>query len=73
MQSTTAEKTRDVLYSIFASLGFPEKLVSDNGPQFTASAFKNFKVDIHCRIKHKLVLVICTNLEKKLREASCSK
>ena len=39
--SITAEKTCDVLYSIFASYGFPEEIVRDNGPQFTAAVFRN--------------------------------
>jgi len=43
MLRTTAEKTCDVLNSIFAHYGFPEELVSDNEPQFIASAFKIFK------------------------------
>ena len=42
MQSTMAEKTHDVLYSIFAPYGFPEEIVSDNGPRFTAAVFRNF-------------------------------
>jgi len=63
MRSTTAEKTCDVLYSIFASYGFPEEIVSDNGPQFTAAVFRNFKVEMgsnkrwyHRTIQHPMVL-----------------
>ena len=42
MSSTTTEKTIAVLRNLFASYGLPEQLVSDNGPQFTASDFGNF-------------------------------
>jgi len=42
MRSTTAEKTCDVLQSIFAFYGQLEEIVSSNGPQFTAAVFKNF-------------------------------
>jgi hypothetical protein len=42
MKSTTAEKTIEVLRSIFAQQGLPEQLVTDNGPQFISSEFKSF-------------------------------
>lgn len=42
MNSTTTEKTMDVLRSLFARYGLPKELVSDNGPQFTAAAFTEF-------------------------------
>ena len=42
MTSTTAEKTVEVLRSIFAAHGLPEQLVSDNGPQFTSEVFQEF-------------------------------
>ena len=42
MTTTSAEKTIEVLHTLFASYGLPQKLVSDNGPQFTASSFEEF-------------------------------
>lgn len=42
MTTTTSAKTIKVLRSIFASYGLPEEVVSDNGPQFTSSEFKQF-------------------------------
>ncbi|XP_030286082.1 uncharacterized protein K02A2.6-like [Sparus aurata] len=42
MTTTTSAKTIEVLRSIFASYGLPEEVVSDNGPQFTSSEFKQF-------------------------------
>lgn len=42
MQSTTSERTIDKLRSVFTYTGIPEELVSDNGPQFTSSEFKEF-------------------------------
>lgn len=50
MKTTTAEKTIKVLRNLFARHGLPEQLVSDNGPQFTSSEFKQF---MHKnRVKH---------------------
>ena len=42
MNSTTTEKTLDVLRSMFARYGLPERVVSDNGPQFTATELEEF-------------------------------
>ena len=42
MNSTTSEKTIEVLQMLFASHGLPETLVSDNGPQFVSSEFEQF-------------------------------
>lgn len=42
MSSTTATATINVLRDIFAHLGLPKTLVSDNGPQFVADEFKTF-------------------------------
>lgn len=50
MPSTTSEKTIDVLRTMFAQYGLPEHLVSDNGPQFTSTEFKQFLKGNH--IKH---------------------
>ena len=50
MPSTTSEKTIDVLRAMFAQHGLPEHLVSDNGPQFTSTEFKQFLEGNH--IKH---------------------
>ena len=43
LNSTTAEKTCEILRTLFASYGLPEEIVTDNGPQFISSAFKVFK------------------------------
>ena len=42
MTSTTAEKTIEVLRSLFARYGLPEQIVTDNGPQFTSTEFADF-------------------------------
>ena len=42
MNSTTAEATISKLKQIFAAQGRPERIISDNGPQFTASQFDEF-------------------------------
>ena len=39
MKSTTAEKTIEVLRTLFVSYAIPEHMVSDNGPQFTSDEF----------------------------------
>ena len=42
MNKTTSSKTIDVLRGLFASYGFPEEIVSDNGPQFCSEDFTQF-------------------------------
>lgn len=42
MTSTTTERTINELRLIFATHGLPEEVVSDNGPQFTATEFSDF-------------------------------
>ena len=42
MSSTTVSATLDALREWFGTHGIPEQLVTDNGPQFTADAFKEF-------------------------------
>ena len=42
MNSTTAEKTTDVLRQLFARFGLPNHIVTDNGPQFAADKFRQF-------------------------------
>jgi len=42
MKSTTAEKTIEVMRTLFGSYGIPEQVVSDNGPQFTLDKFAEF-------------------------------
>lgn len=44
MRSTTAEKTIEKLGEVFSPFGFPEQLVSDNGPQFVSQEFERFLV-----------------------------
>jgi hypothetical protein len=42
MRTTTTEATIKVLRRFFSNYGIPFYLVSDNGPQFTSEAFKDF-------------------------------
>ena len=42
MTTASAEKTVEVLHTLFVSYCLPQKLVSDNGPQYTASSFEDF-------------------------------
>ncbi|KAJ8356082.1 hypothetical protein SKAU_G00188760 [Synaphobranchus kaupii] len=42
MRATTAEKTIERLGEVFSRFGFPEQLVSDNGPQFVSQEFERF-------------------------------
>ena len=42
MKSTTAERTGAALSTVFARLGLPVQLVSDNGPQFACEEFATF-------------------------------
>ena len=45
MASTTSEATNNVLCCVFSRFGYPETLVSDNGPQFSSSDFNKFGID----------------------------
>ena len=42
MEITTAEETVSTLRSLFARMGLPDQMVSDNGPQFTSETFRKF-------------------------------
>ena len=42
MPSTTSSAVINKMKAIFARFGIPEKLVSDNGPQFAAEGFSRF-------------------------------
>ncbi len=42
MPSTTSSATIQELRTIFANFGIPEKIVSDNGPQFISDEFETF-------------------------------
>jgi len=53
MTSTTADRTVDVLRQLFSDYGFPEQVVSDNGPPFNSEEFAIFMAQNG--IKHTLV------------------
>ena len=42
MENTTADVTVSTLRSLFARMGLPDQIVSDNGPQFTSDTFRKF-------------------------------
>ena len=42
MENTTAEETVNTLRSLFARMGLPDQILSDNGPQSTSDIFKKF-------------------------------
>ena len=42
MNSTKADSTIAVMRRLFSSYGYPEEVVSDNGPQFTSQQFADF-------------------------------
>ena len=48
--STSTSETIKVFLSLFARHGLPDKLASDNGPQFTSDEFKEFM--LNCGILH---------------------
>ncbi|XP_075722156.1 uncharacterized protein LOC142765298 [Rhipicephalus microplus] len=45
----TTDATIECLRDVFAHFGFPETIVSDNGPQFTSEEFKQFVREMGCR------------------------
>ena len=50
MQTTTVSKTIPCLCSLFCKYGYPEQIVTDNRPQFTAEGFATFMSS--CGVKH---------------------
>ena len=50
MQTMTVSKTIACLHSLFCKYGYPEQIVTDNGPQFTAEEFATFISS--CGVKH---------------------
>ena len=42
MASVTAKPTIECLRNVFAQVGLPEKLISDNGPTFVSAELKDF-------------------------------
>ena len=50
MSQTTAAQTISVLRQVLSSLGIPEQIVSDNGPQFVSSEFAKLNGIEHIRI-----------------------
>ena len=53
LRTTTAPTIIHRLETIFSQFGYPEEIVSDNGPQFTSHEFKTFLKS--CGIKHRLI------------------
>ncbi|XP_058024065.1 uncharacterized protein K02A2.6-like, partial [Ahaetulla prasina] len=55
MRSMTAEAVISVLRHLFATHGLPDTLVSDNGPQFTATQFEEYlaEEDIFLAVQHR--------------------
>lgn len=49
MKQTSAEETISCLRDLFCRFGFPETLVSDNGPQFTSAEFAGYMRSIGTR------------------------
>lgn len=43
MENTTTEETVSTLRSLFAGMGLPDQIVSNNGPQFTADTIRKFE------------------------------
>ena len=60
--STSTSETTKVLLSLFSRHGLPDKLVSDNGPQFTSDEFKEFMTN--CGILHVKTAPYCSNFLK---------
>ena len=42
MQSISVSKTVEKLRTVFATYGLPRKVITDNGPTFTSSEFRQF-------------------------------
>ncbi|XP_024886124.1 uncharacterized protein K02A2.6-like [Temnothorax curvispinosus] len=85
MQGTDSTKTSDKLLSTFSVLGFPQELVSDNGPPFNAVEFEQFCKENAIKLTHsppyhpqsngmaeKAVQSIKHNLRKSLLECKTS-
>ncbi|XP_058023889.1 uncharacterized protein K02A2.6-like, partial [Ahaetulla prasina] len=54
MKTTTAEAVITVLRHLFVTHGLPDTLVSDNGPQFTATQFEGYlKTDTFLAVQHR--------------------
>ena len=45
MSTTTSSAVITAMKSVFARLGVPDVVCSDNGPQFTAKEFEDFDID----------------------------
>ena len=53
MRDTSAEAVIPVVDKIFSVFGYPERIKSDNGPQFISSLWKNFLEE--CGVKHRKI------------------
>ena len=52
MTNTSARSTVTALHDIFSRHGLPEIIVSDNGPQFTATEFQQFCTVVGFNLHH---------------------
>ena len=46
MENTSAEDTVSTLRSLFARMGLPDQIVSDNGLQFTSKTLGSFRLQM---------------------------
>ena len=52
LKKVTAEDICEALYSIFTRMGFPEEILSDNGPQFSSELYVQVCKMLNIKISH---------------------